>query len=674
MHFKSALCRVYNIPGHCYNEYDVIYILIYKGEIGLRDKGLVILNFLSTQEDWVTSFSMSAMLNISVRSIKSYISEINSQCPGLIESSRIGFLIKDKSRLSKIISQKNFMPIPQTSEDRKKYILRKLLLEENQYDLDGLAGEIFISPVTLLNELPKIKSELADFDLVLKTKNNSAFIDGQEMNKKKLISKLIYDDSKDSFLSIKSIQRYLPNFDLSLVKDMISSTLRTNHYFMDDFSLLNLVLHIAITMERRHIQTPSTDEEPVDLELLVDKNIHKIVTDMTGKIEELFEIKFLQEEVYNFALLVMTRAISDSISGIETEQLLSFVGERVVRLVSLMQKKTKETYNISITNPDFTIRFSLHIKNLLIRLEHKIELRNPGMRDIKNSYPFIYDVSVYLANIMTQETGYILSEDEISYFALHLGVLIEERKVIKYEVRAILVNPQYYFSSAEFAGKLSVAFEDNLLLIGIVTSFEEIEAYSDYDLIITTIPVYFATLKPYVHISNHLSTKDRITISKKIEDVLKNRMKVRVESKLRLMFKEDLFFVDMSLRNQNDVIVKLADTLESLGYVDSSFKNKLFERELISSSAYLNIAMPHPFEMCALNSSIAVSIHPNGIVWNGNRVNIVFLLAINIRDSLFFKDIFDFITEVISEEKKLKKILELKTYDQFISTLVSFAK
>lgn len=50
------------------------------------------------------------------------------------------------------------------------------------------------------------------------------------------------------------------------------------------------------------------------------------------------------------------------------------------------------------------------------------------------------------------------------------------------------------------------------------------------------------------------------------------------------------------------------------------------------------------------------------------------MLAINIRDSLFLKDIFDFITEVISEEKKLKTILDVKTYDDFIAALVSFAK
>ena len=95
--------------------------------------------------------------------------------------------------------------------------------------------------------------ELADFELTIKTKNNLVFIDGQETNKK-LISKLIYEDSKDSFLSIKMMQSYLPHFDLTIVKQIVSDKLQKHHYFMDDFSLLNLVLHIAITMERKLIK------------------------------------------------------------------------------------------------------------------------------------------------------------------------------------------------------------------------------------------------------------------------------------------------------------------------------------------------------------------------------------------------------------------------------------
>jgi len=640
----------------------------------LKSKELAILKFLSSQDNWVTSFSMAALFNTSVRSIKSYISDINYQTPGLIESSRNGFFVSDKERLAMVISEKKVPSVPQSSEDRKRYFFRKLLLEKGKYDLDKLAEEMCISPITLTNEFSKIKTELFDFDLVVKTKNNLVSIEGPETNKKKLISKLIYEDSENSFLSIKLMQSYLPNFDLLTIKDIISDSLHSNHYFMDDFSLLNLVLHVAITMERKRLHGILDENEPIEWKTLLNEKIRTIVTELIGRIEKRFNVEFLQSEIYHLALLVMTRAVSDSINDVSVDRLSEFAGENVVRLISLMQEKTKEAYNISIVNPDFTIRFSLHLKNLLVRLQHNIVLRNPQMLEIKNSYPFIYDVSVFIANIVTQETGFILSEDEISYLALYLGVLIEERKVIKHEVRAILVNPQYFLDSTDLANRLMVTFENSLLLTGIVSSHEDLNSYSDYDLIITTIPFFPDAAQPCIKISTYLTNKDVLAVSKKIEEVLKDRIKSRVESKLRIMLKEELFFVSDDLKNQNDVIESLVDTLESQGYVDSSFKEKIFQRELVSSSAYLNVAIPHPFEMCALNSAVAVSIHPSAIHWNNKKVNIVFLLAINVRDSLFFKDIFDFITEVISEEKKLKSLLESKTFNQFIATLVSYAK
>ncbi len=641
----------------------------------MREKHAYILKFLSSQSDWVTSFSISAQLGIPVRSIKHYIHDINAQEPDLIESSRDGFLVRDKKRLSKVIAQaQQDAALPQTQEDRKKAILRKLLLETDTCNMDTLADELIISPVTLINELTKLKAELADFDLSIKTKNNFVFIEGLEGNKKKLISKLIYEDSQGSFLSLKLIQSYLPHFDLAIVNGIVQEALRKHHYFMDDFSVLNLVMQIGLNLERSAASAPQSQETLLGWEGHVNPHIQEIVNDILPRVEKEFGAVFTQTEIYDIALLVMTRAISDSINDVNTEQLSSFVGEDIISLVSLIQTRVKETYNISIVNQDFPVRFALHIKNMAIRLRNGVTLRNPQTLEIKNAYPFIYDVSVFAANIIRQELRCTLSEDEISYIALHIGVAIEERKVIKHHLRAVLINPHYFTGSADLQKKFAVIFGDSLMLTGVVSSQDALDAYSDYDLIISTMPIKSYPGKPFVQISVYLTNKDILAVSLKIEETLKDRIKAKVESKLKVMFKKELFFVNEPFRDQNDAIDRMADALEEQGYIDSNFKKKLFEREQVSSSAYTNIAMPHPLEMCALNSAIVVSIHPNAIQWNSSRVNIVFLLAINLQDRLFFKDIFDFITEVISEEKKLKSLLDSKSYEEFIAILVSFSK
>lgn len=640
----------------------------------MRDMDHAILKYLGSRDTWATSFAISAFLNVSVRSVKSYLRDISEMHPGLVESSREGFRIADRDCLARLLSSRETR-LPQTAEDRKTLIFQRLLLEDAAVDLDALAAELCISPVTLGNELGRLRAELSDFELALKSKNNLLSISGPEANKRKLVSMLVYADSKESFLSVKQIQSYLPHFDLAAVKEIVTQALHTHHFFMDEFSLLNLVLHIAITMERKRIQ--NTGAERTADSFNVAAHIYAIAQDLTREVSDRFGVDFTPAEVLDFALLILTRAIADNVNAMGQEELSDYVGGQSIALVRLIQRRTKEVYNISLTNEDFLVRFSLHIKNLLIRLETGVTLHNPQMVDIKNTYPFIYDVSVFIADLITQETGLPISEDEIAYIALHIGVLIEERKVIKQEVRAVLVHPEYFrsrYGLPDLAKRCAAIFENSLLITGVCSSPDELDGYSDYDLVISTVRLHSYLATPWVQISSMLDSRDVEAVSARVNEILLDRTKSKVESKLRFLFREELFFAGAPFKDAHDAITAMGGAVVAGDWAGPEFVDRTLAREVISASAYANIAMPHPLEMCARTSVIAVSLHPAPISWGGNRVNIVFLLAINPVDRLLFKDIFDFVTEVVAEEKKLKSLLAAKTYGEFIATLVSYAK
>ena len=101
----------------------------------------------------------------------------------MIESSRLGYRIGDEDLLAEVIC-KTEARSAQTMEQRKHYILCKLLLETEDYDLDVLAEELCISPVTLNNEVARLKTDLNDYALVIRTKDNHIFIEGQESDKR----------------------------------------------------------------------------------------------------------------------------------------------------------------------------------------------------------------------------------------------------------------------------------------------------------------------------------------------------------------------------------------------------------------------------------------------------------------------------------------------------------
>jgi len=636
----------------------------------MQEKEIQVLNYLKNQTEWCTAANISVNLNYSIRSVKTYISNINANYPELILSSREGFLVRDKERLYSLLNA-SAGHIPQTAQSRQAYILKMLLLRQETKDLNELAEELCISPVTLTNEISKIKGELMKFDLVFKTKNNRAYIDGPEKNKKKMISHLIYSETKDNFSSLDLIQTYLPNFDMKIIKHIITDKLLSNHYFIDDFSLTNFILHVGITMERS-LENPSPKEQnDTSRSIPSDSPIHKLLGEICDNLEKYFPVRFTGSDFNNLALILRTRIVHENINQLEPSRLKEIVGADICDLMELIQNKVRNVFYVNLNNQDFIIRFSLHLYNMIIRLENNIHLRNPQLLSIKNTYPYIYDVSVFIANLITKVKGFILSEDEIAYISLHIGVLIEEQKALRDKVKVLVLCPQYYSTHLRLVKKIHTVFEDSIILTGVITSPDELGLFADYEFIISTIPVNTCLSVPVARINNYFDNKDISNIVNVLEDIKKARVKATLENKLKFIFKKELFFYDPDFKDQKDALDFLSEALYKTGHVDLTFREKLYEREKISSSAYTNIAMPHPLEMCSFSTAIAVSIHPAAIDWNRNKVNVVFMLAINEEDRILFRDIFDLVTEIISGNKSFQSLLSTKTYDEFINLLIS---
>ncbi len=638
----------------------------------MKEKEIAVLQYLSTQKDWTTSYAISLHLNCSVRSIKTYIANINAEHKDLVLSSREGFQISDKGRLAGVLNA-SASDIPQTQESRKRYIYKKLLLQNQAADLDALAEKLCISPLTLNNELSKLKPELGKFHLTLKTKNNIATIEGNEKSKKKMLADLIYEDTKDFCCSLDLIQNYLPNFDLKTIRSIVQDVLLQNHYFMDDYSLQNFILHIGITMERcfqsnEGYALPLASDRPE-----VPAHISVIMYQIREQLLERFGITLADNDLQDLSVLLMTRIVAENLNQITLSSLDQIVDADTRELLEIIQHQVRRTFYLNLNNKDFMIRFALHLKNMMIRLENNINLKNPQLLSIKNSYPYIYDVSVFIAHVIGHMRDVTLSEDEIAYIALHIGVLIEEQKALKEKVKVVLLCPQYYSDHLHLANRIRTTFEESLLVSEIITSPVDLPCCRNYDFIISTIPIVPSPSTPVALISNYFGNKEIQLIAEIIDRIKKEQMKTVMENKLKFLFHEGLFFYNPPYSDYTDAINHMADALEAQGFTEKDFKEKLFEREAISPSAYANIALPHPLSMSSPKTAIAVAICPGGIDWRGARVNLVLMLAINEDDRPIFKDIFNFVTEYISDSKYVQSILNTKTYQEFIDLLVSFA-
>lgn len=197
-----------------------------------------------------TSANLAERLNVSVRSVKNYVREINKEFPNTIQSSYEGYRIDSKVGVT--ILADNVNRIPQTSDERVSYIINKLINHNSDVTLDtyDLCDELFVSMSTLKNELTKVKHRLQKFDLQLITKGDLIECSGLEKNKRKMLSTILYDESNVNFVNIESLQHAFIDIDIDFIRKTILEVFDRYHYFINDYSLINLVLHVTIAVDR----------------------------------------------------------------------------------------------------------------------------------------------------------------------------------------------------------------------------------------------------------------------------------------------------------------------------------------------------------------------------------------------------------------------------------------
>jgi lichenan operon transcriptional antiterminator len=116
-----------------------------------------------------TGQALADQLDVSLRSIRSYVKEINETIPDTITSSKDGYEINSKKALDILALSEDF--IPQTSSERSNFIITKLLMSNRRSSINiyDLSEEMYVSVSTLKNDLRTVKSTVSKFDLELGT-------------------------------------------------------------------------------------------------------------------------------------------------------------------------------------------------------------------------------------------------------------------------------------------------------------------------------------------------------------------------------------------------------------------------------------------------------------------------------------------------------------------------
>lgn len=209
-----------------------------------------ILEILQEKKDWITGKELSTILSVSDRTIRSDMEQLGRDYKGIIESSvRYGY------RINQAVSEKSDLElkenIPQTSGERCKYIIEKLLFHARRINIFDLQYDIYVSEFTVKNDIKRISELLEKYDGIELVKEGSyIYLKGSEESKRVVYKDLLASETRGNFININKIDELFPNLDLIKVKNILEEILEKHSYRVREENFPMLMIHVGVSIQR----------------------------------------------------------------------------------------------------------------------------------------------------------------------------------------------------------------------------------------------------------------------------------------------------------------------------------------------------------------------------------------------------------------------------------------
>lgn len=621
------------------------------------------LNFIKTQHDWIDSSTLANYLNVSTRSIRKYVNEINSNGEFIL-SSKKGYKVNlNNNCQTKIDSSENISP-----DNRLNLILKELIVNSNGINMFDLSEELFVSPATIEGDIVKANKFIGSYNLKIKQSKFLLKLVGNESAKRKLMSSIIFKETGSDFLSLFDVQKIYREYNLTKLKENIIYILKKYNLFINEYAINNILLHLMITIDRIK---KNNYIESVEVVNYIDNNIDiNIAKDISNFLESEYNITLTSAELYYLVFQLTNKTTVLNYNQMDTKSLSNYIDEHFVKLTKKIIKNVYDLYLIDLSDEEFVVKFTLHVKNLISRAKNNQVLRNQIPQKLKDSYPLIYDISVYICNQIQTLENVDIDEDEISYISLHVGSFFDRQKLLEDKVLCALITPNYYDLQFKIVRDLEKRFNESIEIIQIFSDTHNLDFDNKVDMVITTLPISDRCPIPFVYVNPYLNRKDYDNIQSKFTQIKDRKNILTVQNHLEMYFSESLFMKNIYLDSAKDYIKFMGNILYKNKYVKPNYIDDVLIREKMSSTAFNNnVAIPHSMKMDALKTGVCLIVNDKPVKWGEEKVQIIAMIPINEKEKEKFNYIFESFIEILSEWNNIKELTKADNYSSFMNRI-----
>lgn len=632
----------------------------------MTDKYLALLEHLRSSDEWLTATWLSEKMGVSTRSVRSYVAAAKSAALpyDIINATSAGYRLNRDAYFSyRAALEAKPDSIPSTPREREQHIVHRLASNSSGLTIDDLASTLHVSPATIEADVKRIRQTALDSGVAIDRVDNVLTLRGVESQLRRLLSTLVHDTTSSGLLSLDTIAVRFDIPSLVVFKTDLIERLDYHRYFINEYGIDSVLLHLAIAVDRvRNGLTLPDDVIELDKDTAL----------VSGIVRELakrhFAIELGAREEWYLARQLATRIItpgSDGASSIAHADAVDI--ELTARAIDLVY----DEYLIDLRNDDLIGRLALHIGHLVTRAQFDSPSRNPLQKSIKSSYPLVWDIAVFIASTIQKERNIVIDEDEISYVALHIGSHLERQAQAKNRVTATIVSPSYYDLHIVMRESIEKILGAEITIESVITRTDVRPGDITTDIVISTIPLDFA-LDTIVQVQPFLSESDIDAVRRATSRARRSRRRVVIRERLLEYFRADTFFRNVEFGGPESAIRTLGESLKSLGIVNDAYIESAIEREQMSSTVFVDgLAVPHAMSMTAERPTIALAVNETATPWGDQRVHVVAFIAFAASGRDEFQTVFEQFVDVFSSRSNMAEVIKnASTFEGFIDTLV----
>ena len=622
----------------------------------------IIMKELLASDVPLTSEHLALTCGVSSKSIRRYLADLKDQCeqhgatiimkPGLGNLIRIDDEMKFHTFLEK---ERSSQKIPNSPEERLDYLLNLLLYNSDYVKVSDIADDLFISTSRLSIDLKNLRSLLDNYHLKIVNKPNYGIkIQGNERDRRICMAEYYMKKRNDDTTSNPNDAYQV------MINNVITKVLVQKNIHMSDIALQSLAIHLLIAVERiktsNIIQLTSETQQKMEA-----KGEYSIALALKDAIEHTFGITLpISEICYLTQHLIGKKHFESDTNEFDVE-----VNEEVTILVNVILRSIFDQTRMDFYNDiDLKMNLMLHMIPFLERVRNQMMVHNPIINDIKEKYSFAYELASIGLSAVCERLKVKITEDEISFFALHFILALERKREEVAPSNILIVCSTGRATSQLLAYQIQKKFGDRINVIRIIEAhrLDQMNLES-FDFIFSTVPIHKEYPLPIRQINNLLEEKD----FNLIESCLKAGT---AKLHIRDLMDEKLFFTDIDAQNKEEALQILIQKVSDHVSIPDNFYQLVLEREEFASTELNNlVAIPHP--NCAVTNStfIATGILKKPIIWNSKSVQIIFLIAIMPNNKQDLRDFYEGVVDFVTKEKNTTELLHKQTYDNLMNLL-----